>query len=582
MALTLDEILGAPTDPEELNKHLLSRGLISPPPAPEAAPPMIPPASITTPMSPIVSHPEVAHLTPPNVTKGVGAPDWTAMEVARAPHPLTPIGKETIGGMPELGEAPAPGAGAAPIGVQPMTPPVAPTRKESNAAGREEFHANRPVVTAAPGTSEFWQQKLSQDEYDKAHPWGSEQSEHPGLLGKIGHVAGLVGQIAGSAINPGLVAEIPGTKLNRETREAGESEELGKTTAAETAQALEKNKEKHEENVESDLQQKLNNAQDKIDNEHQKTLNARELGLRKQGLKPNPTDPTGSPIPLTREDMSEQEQAVTDLKQAQTGAADAKAAVDRIKADPNSPQSKAMLERIRIMAENAGTAAGKLGLDKKKFVADYFGLDDSGNPLAGVQMTPEGKPVGPKIAGSTQKALSEFNKNYEKPANDVEKSYQMANDAYNEYKAAKAEGKDLPTGAQSMVLLSTHLSTTFGNVKGARITKDLIEHHLHARDISDDALVAFQKLTNGDPLSPTQWDAFHELIGRSRKLSWDAATKEAKRANLPVNFLPEDLQGEHATAAPNAAAQPPRAPAAGMEWRRNKKTGEFKEFPVTK
>lgn len=139
--------------------------------------------------------------------------------------------------------------------------------------------------------------------------------------------------------------------------------------------------------------------------------------------------------------------------------------------------------------------------------------------------------------------VTAHDKAYVQPAEQVEKSYQMMNDAYNEYKQAKAEGKELPTGAQSMLALSSHLATTFGNVKGARITKDMIEHHLGARGISDSAQVAIQRLTNGDVLSPDQWSAFHDLIGNSRKLSWNTAVKEAKRKSIPVDFLPKDLGG---------------------------------------
>jgi hypothetical protein len=134
-------------------------------------------------------------------------------------------------------------------------------------------------------------------------------------------------------------------------------------------------------------------------------------------------------------------------------------------------------------------------------------------------------------------------KAYVQPAESVEKSYQMMDHAYNEFKDAKAKGQDLPTGAQSMLALSTHLATTFGNVKGARVTKDMIAEHLGARSIGDDALVAVQKLTNGDRLSPAQWDAFHDLIKQSRNLSWQTAVKEADRKQIPVDFLPPDLQG---------------------------------------
>jgi hypothetical protein len=135
-------------------------------------------------------------------------------------------------------------------------------------------------------------------------------------------------------------------------------------------------------------------------------------------------------------------------------------------------------------------------------------------------------------------------KAYVQPAEAVEKSYNMMDHAYNEYKAAQAKGQDLPTGAQSMLALSTHLGTTFGNVRGARVTKDMIAEHLGARSISDDALVAVQKLTNGDRISPAQWDAFHDLIKQSRNLSWQTAVKEADRKHIPVDFLPPDLQNK--------------------------------------
>jgi len=149
--------------------------------------------------------------------------------------------------------------------------------------------------------------------------------------------------------------------------------------------------------------------------------------------------------------------------------------------------------------------------------------------------------VRPATPADNEKAINAHDKAYVQPAEQVEKSYQMMNQAYNEYQGAAAQGKDLPTGAQSMVALSTHLATTFGNVKGSRITRDMIQEHLGARSVSDAALVATQKLTNGDVLSPAQWSAFHDLISNSRRLSWQIAATEAQRKAIPTNFLPPDL-----------------------------------------
>jgi hypothetical protein len=153
---------------------------------------------------------------------------------------------------------------------------------------------------------------------------------------------------------------------------------------------------------------------------------------------------------------------------------------------------------------------------------------------------------------ASRKDIAAHDKTYVQPAELVEKSYKMMDRAYQEFEDARAQGKQLPTGAQSMVALSTHLATTFGNVKGARITKDMIQEHLGARGVSDRALVALQKFTNGDVLSPEQWTAFHELIGNSRNLSWETSVKEAERKHIPVDFLPDDLAavkvpGHHAS-----------------------------------
>jgi hypothetical protein len=115
----------------------------------------------------------------------------------------------------------------------------------------------------------------------------------------------------------------------------------------------------------------------------------------------------------------------------------------------------------------------------------------------------------------------------------------MMQAAYNEYQQAKAQNKVLPSGAQSMLALSTHLATTFGGVKGSRVTKDMIQHHLGARSVSDDGLVALQKVTNGDVLSPAQWDAFNDLISQSRRFTWDNMVDSAHAQGLPVDILPK-------------------------------------------
>jgi hypothetical protein len=207
-------------------------------------------------------------------------------------------------------------------------------------------------------------------------------------------------------------------------------------------------------------------------------------------------------------------------------------------ASPKSPTSA--IEKLKTQLADAfdeGDTQEVKRLQAKLKVIDPFAAER-------LAITVRGQNLAQDRAETTasRQAIRQHDKDYVLPAENVEKSYQMMQHAYDEYQAATAQGKQLPTGAQSMLALSTHLATTFGNVKGSRVTKDMIEHHLGARGISDKAQVAIQKLTNGDVLSPDQWNAFHDLISQSRKLSWDTAVRTAKRKDIPVDFLPDDLQ----------------------------------------
>lgn len=201
--------------------------------------------------------------------------------------------------------------------------------------------------------------------------------------------------------------------------------------------------------------------------------------------------------------------------------------------------TKENLQKKLIEAQDAGDTAGAAKLAKQLKDIDPLAQQRIGISVQGIGLREKGLEQAEDRA--SRQDVREHDKAYVQPAETTEKSYNMMDHAYQEYQAAKAAGKELPTGAQSMLALSTHLTTTFGNVKGARVTKDMIHEHLGARSIGDDALVAVQKLTNGDQLSPGQWDAFHNMIKQSRDLSWQTAVKEAARKKIPIDFLPPDL-----------------------------------------
>lgn len=167
-----------------------------------------------------------------------------------------------------------------------------------------------------------------------------------------------------------------------------------------------------------------------LDKRNQANIDSREsiagdknaLALRKQGLKIDPT--TGKQVPLTRDEMSETEQAHLDLTQSQQDAAAARAEMERAANDPNSPKYKAAMMRYNVALQNASTAAGRLGLAKDTFNANYFGTGPTGEALPGAPLTENGTPVGIRTANVT------------KPTNSTRSKAEQA-------QIVKAQGADL-------------------------------------------------------------------------------------------------------------------------------------------
>lgn len=355
------------------------------------------------------------------------------------------------------------------------------------------------------------------------------------VLGKIGAGAARAIDTAGTIVAPGIAGAIPGSTMNRaiqtrsqtadEDRQAKLSQEEA-TTAKTTAE---------QKNLESETKAR-DNAPDKAAKD--------PFAL---WMEQNPNHPVSEYFKAQQENKPTAESSLD--KQYN----DAIAAGDH--------ETATRILKVKSDLARAGQAPERPP-QSLMVVPGPNGTQQVINAKPGMTIAGNAEKPGEAAAANRREVIA-HDKAYVQPAENVEKSYQMMDSAYKEYLAAKAQGKDLPTGAQSMLALSTHLATTFGNVKGSRVTKDMIQEHLGARGVSDSALVAFQRLTNGDVLSPDQWKAFHDLIGESRKLSWQTATKEAERKHIPVDFLPKDLQGGGGN---DGDLKPPKEPDAGMKW----------------
>ena len=135
-----------------------------------------------------------------------------------------------------------------------------------------------PVVSpgAPAGSLASHQAELAREEDQKANPWGSAEN-HPGTLGKIGHVLGRIGNVAGQVFAPATMALIPGTDSNRNLQERGLQNEIG-------AQQKEQNTEDATKAAgalgtrKADIEQEqADTAKEKVEQEKQPTAKERTL-----------------------------------------------------------------------------------------------------------------------------------------------------------------------------------------------------------------------------------------------------------------------------------------------------------------
>lgn len=130
-------------------------------------------------------------------------------------------------------------------------------------------------------------------------------------------------------------------------------------------------------------------------------------------------------------------------------------------------------------------------------------------------------------------------------AQDVEKSYQTFEEAYNNRNSA-------PTGAGSMVALANHLGNSMAGIKGGRATSDIIHAHQDAAGVADRLQVMANKLTTGSVLAENQWNDFRGLIKKARDLTWTNAINNAHGLGVPIKdgMLPSDVTPAKSGSAP--------------------------------
>jgi hypothetical protein len=162
----------------------------------------------------------------------------------------------------------------------------------------------------------------------------------------------------------------------------------------------------------------------------------------------------------------------------------------------------------------------------------------------------------PQAARAEVMRQGQFQTGYLKPATDIEQNYQKANAALAAYNA------NPKTGAAGMVEFATHLATTLGSVKGAAIGETSQMMHMNATGLADKAQRYLDYIATGQPLSKDQMTDFNDLVAKTRQISWQTAAHVGQYRNMPLSFLPNDVQlhvmtpgGKHMTITGGQAAE---------------------------
>ncbi len=124
-------------------------------------------------------------------------------------------------------------------GAQPDTPPpdIGPWAPVPDVPAPVEGMAKPARVVEDPIASniEYHQAQAQKYRDALARPWGTPNN-HPGKLGKVAHIFSEVGNIAGNIVAPNVMANIPGTQLYNESKQAGNTAALDKELGEKSTQ----------------------------------------------------------------------------------------------------------------------------------------------------------------------------------------------------------------------------------------------------------------------------------------------------------------------------------------------------------
>lgn len=186
-------------------------------------------------------------------------------------------------------------------------------------------------------------------------------------------------------------------------------------------------------------------------------------------------DPDGTVRPLKYEEMSPEQQSITDLRQSQQDLVNANAELKRSGNDPNSPAYKLAQQKLAIAKQGHDAAQTRANAMMMNAVGGNEGTDLQGNALPGAMLDANGKPVGSHFSANVRPTGQERNKadmaaSADNQISDMQKIVQQRPDIFGPA-AGRKTNFDVWIGSQdpdaqrfraARTIAGDHLAGTFG------------------------------------------------------------------------------------------------------------------------
>jgi hypothetical protein len=250
----------------------------------------------------------------------------------------------------------------------------------AKAEGQKQWGEMKPQTPEElgikPFTPEYFEQQRRVSDFERSHPLGGDISAKPGLWGKIEHGFAKAGNIAGEVLAPNLMAEIPGTDLNKAAQRGAQTrgweaanegqlkeaqgkaaEEMadlvpwtdpatGQTSLITRGQWGKQQEDVTKAGATTGAATIRANAAETVGAGKDKTAEDIAGTKSKDDLLKLGFGADGKPLP--DDQLSSQQRATRDMTTAHTKLQEAQAAVENAKNDPNSPVAKAAASNLAL------------------------------------------------------------------------------------------------------------------------------------------------------------------------------------------------------------------------------------------